>query len=404
MHLVVNVRVVKTRLNKKGEWPLYYRTTIGGRRAEICSGYSVQPKYWDDISKSIKKGNVQYDAVAACVEADKAKLLRLYSEFQVAGKAVSPEDLLKRFQGKQQRVPTLLQALDQLMDEYLIQIGSPGFSKGRYKRYEVFRRKMVRFLANRFKAQDVELDKLSIQFIIGYELFLKTQDQLDISTVGVYLKIFKRLINFSISQEWLDSDPFTGFRCKSKKVDRPYLIEEELKTLEDKTFSTDRLSIVRDLFVFCCYTGLSYIDLYKLAPKDIVKGVDGNDWLSIHRTKTGEACRVPILDRAGEIIARYKDFPESQYKGKLLPVRANQKLNEYLKEIADLCGIKKNVTFHVARHTFATTVLLNKGISLETASKLLGHSNIRTTQIYARMTDTRIAQEMNVLNHKLNKQ
>jgi hypothetical protein len=256
MHLVVNVRVVKTRLNKKGEWPLYYRTTIGGRRAEIFSGYSVQPRYWDDVSKSIKKGNVQYDAVAACVEADKAKLLRLYSEFQVSGKAVSPEDLLKRFQGKQQRVPTLLQALDQLMDEYLLQIGSPGFSKGRYKRYEVFRRKMVRFLANRFKAQDVELDKLSIQFIIGYELFLKTQDQLDISTVGVYLKILKRLINFSISQEWLDSDPFTGFRCKSKKVDRPYLIEEELKTLEEKTFSTDRLSIVRDLFVFCCYTGL----------------------------------------------------------------------------------------------------------------------------------------------------
>lgn len=217
------------------------------------------------------------------------------------------------------------------------------------------------------------------------------------------MKQLRTVVRFALSNEWLDKDPFEGFKCKTVVKDRGFLTGEELQTLETKEFGTERLKLTRDIFVFSCYTGLRYSDVEKLTKENLYVGNDAQVWLTIATTKTGERCNFPVLPKALAIIRKYENSPECTIKKKLLPVRTNQKMNEYLKEIADLCKIKKKVTFHLARHTFATTVTLANGVSLETIMKLLGHRSSRTTQIYAKMVDKRVAEEITTLKTVLTK-
>ena len=190
------------------------------------------------------------------------------------------------------------------------------------------------------------------------------------------------------------------FKTTIKEVKRNFLSEEDLNKLMNKKFVVDRLDLVRDIFVFSCFTGLSYIDITTLSKNNISKGIDGNDWIVTDRKKTGTESRIILLPKAREIIDKYKDHPMVEDKGTLLPIYSNQKMNGYLKEIADLTGIDFNLTFHLARHTFATTVTLQNGVSIETVSAMLGHKNIRTTQIYAKVVDQKISNDMSKLLDK----
>ncbi len=171
--------------------------------------------------------------------------------------------------------------------------------------------------------------------------------------------------------------------------------------MQEKTFTTNRLSQVRDIFLFCCYTGLAYADVEKLSSNQIGRGVDGKSWVFTDRTKTKTASNIPLLSPATALLEKYKDHPEAVSKGCLFPVSSNQKMNAYLKEIADLCGIAKTLTTHVARHTFATTVTLTNGVPLETVSSMLGHKNIKTTQIYAKVVQKKVSQDMEKLQKHL---
>ncbi|MCR9253711.1 MAG: site-specific integrase, partial [bacterium] len=220
------------------------------------------------------------------------------------------------------------------------------------------------------------------------------------NTAMKHIERLRKMINLAIKIEWLDKDPFAKFSPKFNRTKRGYLNEEELNNIINKEFKIERLQQVRDLFVFSCFTGLSYSEVYDLEPTHIVKGIDGDTWIEGQRKKTGEFYAVPLLPHAHQIIEKYKDDVKSQAKGKLLPVLSNQKLNSYLKEIADLCGIEKNLTFHLARHTFATTVTLSNGVPIESVSKMLGHSSLRTTQIYAKVINSKISQDMKVLVNK----
>ncbi|MFY7918741.1 MAG: site-specific integrase, partial [Chryseotalea sp.] len=176
---------------------------------------------------------------------------------------------------------------------------------------------------------------------------------------------------------------------------------EELDSIIEKKFSIERLKQVRDIFIFCCYTGLAYADVQKLSRDEITTGIDGEKWIWTSRQKTDTATRIPLLPQALEIINRYKDEPSCLNKGRLLPVLSNQKMNGYLKEIADACGITKKMTFHTARHTFATTVTLSNGVPIETVSKMLGHRNLKTTQHYAKILDIKVGADMRVLRERL---
>jgi site-specific recombinase XerD len=247
----------------------------------------------------------------------------------------------------------------------------------------------------------VPLETLTVKFISDFEYYLKTADSLAQNTASKYLKILKKVIRCGVMNEWLKHDPFSTYRCKTDHVDRGFLSRLELKKIEDAVFSTKRLEEVRDVFVFCCYTGLSYCDVVRLTQDQITKGENGFEFIHAKRRKTGTESIIPILPRARAILDKYSSCPACTTLGKLLPVKSNQKMNEYLAEVATISGVSKKITCHLARHTFATTLTLENGISLESVSKMLGHTSQRTTQIYARMTERRIAEEITKIKDKI---
>ncbi|GAO31169.1 site-specific integrase [Geofilum rubicundum] len=257
------------------------------------------------------------------------------------------------------------------------------------------------------RTKDYPLADLSYQFITDFEHFLRSHKPLDhqkpMGNNGVmkYLERFRKIVTMGARLEWLEKDPFTHYQLKFHKTTREFLTADELERIERKGLSLPRLQYVRDLFVFSCYTGLAYIDAIQLKPENISIGIDGENWISISRQKTREPVRIPILPKAQEVLDTYKNHPRALNVGCLFPNISNQKLNSYLKEVADLCNIQKPLTFHIARHTFATTVTLTNGVPLETVSKLLGHSSIQMTQVYAKIVEQKVSQDMSNLRSTL---
>lgn len=222
-----------------------------------------------------------------------------------------------------------------------------------------------------------------------------------VNTTMSYIKRLKRIITIAVNNHWISTNPFSAFKCTSQKVEREELTEDEVKRLAEKTFSVKRLDEVRDCFLFSCYTGYAFVDASKLSWANITVGKDDEMWVRTSRTKTEIAANVPLLPQAIEIINKYKDHEECIYSGRILPMKSNQKMNAYLKEIADLCGINKNLTTHMARHTFATTITLGNGVPIESVSKMLGHTKITTTQIYARVAEQKVGKDMKQLKLKI---
>lgn len=215
------------------------------------------------------------------------------------------------------------------------------------------------------------------------------------------IKKLKKIVRYCIANDWLDKDPFRSYKISIKETHRNFLLKNELQTLADKKISIVRLDQVRDIFLFSCFTGLTYSDIAFLTEKDISVGIDGEKWIFTTRTKTGTPSRIPLLPIARIILDKYSNKPEMKNAGSLLPKLSNQRLNSYLKEISDICGFAKELTFHCARHTFATTVTLANGVPIETISKMLGHKNLRTTQLYAKVMDNKVSNDMKVLKEKL---
>ena len=237
-------------------------------------------------------------------------------------------------------------------------------------------------------------------FLTDFYIYLRTEGKCNENTSSKFMQFFKHIIIIAKNNAIINGDPFANYKIKIKRVDRGYLTQEELDILMQKQFSIPRLEHIRDIFIFACYTGLSYIDVKNLNHSHIKASFDGKLWIMTKRQKTNVEVNVPLLEIPLMILKKYENkLPNNQ----LLPVPSNQKLNAYLKEIADICGIEKRLTFHLARHTFATTTTLTNGVPIETVSKMLGHTNIKTTQIYARIINSKISQDMDILASKLNK-
>lgn len=232
--------------------------------------------------------------------------------------------------------------------------------------------------------------EISPAFVSNYEFWLRTVKKCANNTAVKYIKNFQKIVNICLANDWIQKNPFTSYKAKLTPVTPNFLDENQLVVIQNKVFRTERLTLVRDMFLFSCYTGLAYIDIQKLTSDNISVGLDGARWISTKRTKTKIDVRLPILLIAEEILLKYKDHPKCLNEGKVLPILSNQKMNEYLKEISDLCEIGFDLTFHTARHTFATTVTLSNGVPLETVSKMLGHSSLKMTQHYAKILDRKI--------------
>lgn len=268
------------------------------------------------------------------------------------------------------------------------------YASSTINRYDNCYKHIKELIELKYGKKDLVLTDLKGEFVRDFEFFMKTEKACQQNTVIRYMKCFKKVTNIALANGWLERDPFAGIKFKEVEVNKEFLTEEELHLIMQKEFEIERMDIVRDIFIFCCFTGLAFIDAYGLKDEHIVKDNKDRLWIRKNRQKTNNSCNVPLLEIPLIILEKYKDHPICARKQTLLPVPANQKMNVYIKEIANVCGIKKNLTTHTARHTFATTITLANRVSIANVSKMLGHSSIRMTQHYAKILDHSIMEDM----------
>jgi len=275
------------------------------------------------------------------------------------------------------------------------------YAPGTLERYKTSLKHTIDFLEWKYKISDIDILKINHAFITEYEFYLRSVRNCSNNTAVKYIKNFGKIIKICLANNWIDKNPFSNYKAKVREVERVYLSEEEIQKILNKEFPTERLSLVRDIFLFSCFTGLAYIDVKNLTKSHICLGIDGEKWIFTHRQKTESASKIPILPVTQLIIDKYLEHPQCLNEDRLLPILSNQKMNAYLKEIAGICEINKELTFHIARHTFATTVTLSNGVPIESVSKMLGHKNLRTTQHYAKVLDRKVSDDMRLLKEKI---
>ena len=383
-----------------GRMPIYMRFTIDRQRIEIATKRDCEPDKWNASSgrKVGQKEDVR--ALNAFLDSLQTKVYEAQRNLVDAGKPVTANSIKDILTGVADRPRMIIGIFKEHNDEMLALVGK-DFARGTYNRYEAAMRNVQEFLLYKYKVKDVSLDKLDYGLISAYAFYLKHKRNISHNTTMKYLVYFKKIVLICVKNGWIVRDPFFAFSMAKQEVDRRPLDENELKAIETKEFPNERLRKVRDIFLFCCYTGLSYVDVQKLKRSEMIDWLDGKKWLSINRQKTDTPSRIPLLQLPLEILDRYADHLHCQAQDKLLPVLTNQRMNSYLKEIADVCGIDRNITFHLARHTFATTVTLSNNVPIESVSKMLGHKDLRTTQHYAKIVDKKVGNDMEDLRRKI---
>ena len=393
----------RDRAKEDGLVPIFMRIGIGLKRINIITKIYVKPADWSVQNCKLKTNNEESRRINKMLEGFKLKAFDHQRELMTEGKEITLDNLKAKWYGTSTERPRMLMEVFKQHNEQMKALVNSEFSPLTLERYETSFRHTQAYMKWKFKVEDIDIKKLNYEFISDYEFWLKSKRKCDHNTSVKYLSNFKKIVHICIKNGWLERDPFVGFKMTKREVERPFLVQEELKRIIDKQFVAPRMNQVKDIFIFCCYTGLAYADVEKLTREEITTGIDSEKWIWTSRQKTDTATRIPLLSQALEILDRYKDDPQCAIKGRLLPVLSNQKMNTYLKEIADACDITKKMTFHTARHTFATTVTLSNGVPIETVGKMLGHRNLKTTQHYARILDLKVSEDMMTLRNKLNK-
>lgn len=384
--------------NKANKLSIYLRITVTGQRSEISLKRTILFKDWDSSKNRGRGSSYKIRVLNTYLDQVYSRLLDCHNQLLEESKIITAAAIKVRYLGEDDTHKTLNDLITYHNDHMLTVL-----KYGTMKNYYTTEKYLKKFLSLELKASDIYLKQLNYRFICDFEHYLRnfknTKKQLMMTNNGVmkHLERFKKIINLAIKLEWMNKNPFQQFQLKFDKYNREYLTERELHVLENIHYANERLEKVKDCFIFSCYTGLSFIDVKGLTKKQITLGIDNSHWIFTKREKTDETVKVPILPKAMEILEKYKTNVDKDFNEALLPLSSNQKTNSYLKEIAKDCGIEKNLTFHVARHTFATSVMLSNGVPIETVSKLLGHTKLSTTQIYARVVETKISEDISNL-------
>ena len=379
---------------------IYLRITVDGKRKELSTGKTIKSTDWNSKSGQFAGRSSQAKSFNSFLESLRTKMFESYTHLLNNRKVITAESLRNRFMGVDERTVTLVEAFTDHNNQIKELIGR-GFAHGTWERYETSLRHTEQFMKWKYNISDINVREINPAFIADYEFFLRTVRNCANNSAVKYIKNFQKIINICLDNEWMVKNPFSNYKSKIIVTEVRFLNEDELERIKNKLFSTERLRTIRDIFLFCCFTGLAYSDVKKLAPENISINASGEKWIKIKRTKTKVEASIPLLPIANEILERYKTNAKCMNDEKVLPVLSNQKMNEYLKEIAAVCGLDFEISFHTARHTFATTVTLNNGVPLETVSKMLGHSNVQMTQHYAKIQDRKIGDDMNLLRKVL---
>jgi integrase len=388
--------------NADGTRYVYLRITVDGVSKEVSTKRLWHPSRWCTRSGSASGNKEDSKSLNSFLESHISLAYKAKQKLLDGDHDVTSASIKAILTGEWIDHKMVLEVF-KLHNDQMEQLIGKDFAKGTHDRYMTSLAHTRSFILWKYGKDDISIKDLDYEFIEDYSFWLKTERKCNQNTTTKYLSNFKKIVLSCVKKKWLKSDPFAEFRYKRTKVRRRPLTFAELKQIERKTFEIERISQVRDIFLFCCYTGLAYIDVKQLNRSEIGTGIDGGKWIFSQRQKTDAVTDIPLLPKALEIIESYRDHPNCLITGRLLPVLSNQRMNSYLKEISDLCGIGGELTTHVARHTFATTVALTNKLPIETVSRILGHASIKQTQHYAVVVDTKLSEDMLELKKQLEK-
>jgi len=375
------------------EIPVYLRITVDGIAREVSIKRSCAPGKWATAAGKMSGKTQEAADFNRYLDTLRQKVFEAKRKLIELDKPVTAEVLKQMLTGKETQKKYMVMEIFRHHNEQMKALEGKEFAVGTVERYETSFRHTQEFLQWKYKVADLELKNLDYDFVADYLFWLKSERHCNHNSAIKYISNFRKIVNTCLRKGWLAADPFIAFKMTKKEVERVALTPAELKKLASKAFPTERLEAVRDIFLFSCFSGLAYADVKKLKRAEIGIGIDGEQWIVTKRQKTDTGSRIPLLPSAILILDKYAADCSTR-NDCALPVLTNQKMNAYLKEIADLCGVRKNLTFHIARHTFATTVTLSNGVPMETVSKMLGHKNLRTTQHYAKILDIKISEDM----------
>jgi site-specific recombinase XerD len=386
----------RSRTTRQHLLPIYLRVTIDGKRFEVATHQHVKPSQWLPSagkaigrSESINQVNTELDLI-------KKKVYDYKDRLQIEEREFTVNSLRQKWFGQDRNTRTLLEAFRLNILDFQQLVVKGVYKKSTLTKYITAEKHLINYLKWRNTGSDILLIDLRHEFAVNFEYYLQGELGMTVNASGKMIKNLKKVVRDCVEKDWLDKDPFWRYKVKHIDPKVPHLSADELKRIEEKEISILRLDLVRDVFLFSCYTGFAYVDVANLTADHIRIGVDGKKWLMKNRRKTDIPEHVPILPPAERILSKYR-YAKKLNSEKLLPVPSNQRVNAYLKEIAVICEISTKITFHVARHTFATTITLDNGVPIDSVSKMLGHRSVKTTQIYARVTDRKVSGDINQL-------
>ncbi len=390
--------------SKNGKAPIYARISVNGKKLNISLKRRIQINHWDSERQRVKNSTINAKSINQYLDGFYSGLFHSFQQLRIEGKHITPKSVKARFLDEE------VENQHFTMKDLVSYHNSNMFPKlhGNTSRLYLTSQKYIfLFLKTKLKLEDIRLDELNYKFILDFENFLRKhkpnhyQKQIGNNAVMKHIQRLRKMVSLAYRLEWIDKDPFSQFKQRLTPTNREYLGSEELQAIEELELQTKRLKTVRDLLVFSCYTGICYTDLMLLTEDNVIMGLDKKYWIITKRQKTHNPVKIPLLKKAMDLIERYKQDSRSVINNTLFPRISNQKMNAYLKEIASEAKIKKNLTFHMARHTFATTVTLTNGVPIETISKMLGHRKLTTTQIYAKVLERKVGEDMEILRSKL---
>ena len=375
---------------------LYARITINGKKLEISLKRTIAVDKWNQASSKMMGNSPEGFQINKKINEVRSQLFKIHDALQKEDKVITVELVKSRFLGTDQEHTTL----SQLIEYHDTNMGKV-LKYGTMKNYTTTGAYLKDYLKTTYQNSDAYLKHIDYQFTLGFESYLRNLEGLHNNGLMKHMERFKKLMRLAEDLDWIEKNPTKRFKLRFDSVDMVYLSKQELEKLKAEELENPTLRLNRDIFIFACYTGLAYADVKALNKNHLQFGIDGKKWIYTRRSKTNTSVRIPLLEEAENILDRYKDHPKAEQNNTLLPVYSNQKTNHYLKQIAKKAKINKKLSFHTARHTFATTVTLANGVPIETVSKLLGHHKISTTQLYARVIDSKIANDIDGLRGRL---
>ena len=385
--------IKKAKLLKNGEAPICMRITVNKRVAEVMIKRSIPVDLWNQKKECSKGKDLVATELNHYINTIRAKVLQIHRELEIDNKPITADIIKDCFYGRDKVQRSLLEVYAEHNEKCRALIGKE-YTESTVTKFDTSINRLKEYIRSCYHRDDIMLAELDGQFIRDFDFWLKTKKHCQNNSALKHLKNLKKIVRIALANDWIKKDPFYGIHFKQEEVNVEFLSREELDILMNKKFTIKRLEQVRDIFVFCCFTALAFVDVQQLSREHLIKDNNGALWIRKARQKTNQMCNIPVLSIPQRILRKYEDNAECIKKGVLLPVISNQRMNAYLKEIADLCGITKRLTTHVARHTAATVVFLANDVSMENVSKILGHSNIRMTQHYAKVLDSSIMREM----------